>query len=147
VHCLADEIHLEEVFYQHIPFSILKSKLSRQHLAVILELFCFENSNMKNEVSGAYNEVLSKLGLSESDCAKFVRFMRQYMTASSFDDRIMDLIQLLGLENDQRIDKYVSAAVRFQKNWWFKNALFLGIRVGKINEKLTFRVSSMLKTV
>ena len=102
---------------------------------------------MTNEVSGAYNEILSKLGLSEPDCAKFARFMRQYMTASSFDDRITELIQLLGLENDQRIDKYVSAAERFQKNWWLKNALFLGIRVGKINEKLTFRVSSRLKTV
>ena len=60
VHCLADEIDLEEVFDQHFPFSILKSKLSRQHLAVILELFYFENSKTNQEVSGAYNEVLSK---------------------------------------------------------------------------------------
>src|SRR6185503_5322806 len=37
VHCLSDEIELGEVFFQHFPFSILKSKMSHQQLAVILE--------------------------------------------------------------------------------------------------------------
>ena len=147
VHCLSDEISLEEVFYQHFPFLILKSKLSYQHLAVIFELFCLENSKVKKQISGAYNEVLSKLGLSEPNCGKFARFIQQYMASSSFHAYIADWTQLLGLENDKRVDKYISAAERFQKNWLLKNVLFLSIRAGKINEKLVFRVSSMLKAM
>jgi hypothetical protein len=147
IHCLSDEIPLEEVFYQHFPFSILKGKLSWRHLAVILEFFYLENAKIKKEVSGSYNEVLNRLGLSESDCAKYTRFVRQYMASASFNASIADLTRLLGLENDKRIDKYVSTAEKFQKNWLLKNILVLGIQAGKIDEKLVFRVSSMLKTM
>lgn len=38
VHCLSDEIDLGQVFFRHFPFSILRSKMSRQRMAVILEL-------------------------------------------------------------------------------------------------------------
>jgi len=54
---------------------------------------------------------------------------------------------LLGLENDPRLDKYVSAAEKFQKNRVLKTALVLGIRAGKIDDELGLRVSSMLKTI
>jgi hypothetical protein len=66
VHSLSDEIELGPVFFQHFPFSVLKSKLSRQRIAVILELYYFEYEKVKKQLSGTHNEVLTRLGLSET---------------------------------------------------------------------------------
>ena len=144
VHCLSDEIDLGEVFFHHFPFSVMKSKLSRHKLAVMLELYYFENEKVNKAISGTYNEVLSVMGLSEPDCLRFSEFVGQYVRSTSFDARIHGLVQLLGLENDIRIERYISAAESFQRNELLKRAMFIGIRSGKVSEEIIFRVSSLL---
>jgi hypothetical protein len=67
VHCLSDEFPIEDVFFAHVPFSAIKGRLSRHHLAVILELFNFKHSRTNIQVSGVYNEVLHKIGLKEQE--------------------------------------------------------------------------------
>ena len=136
VHCLSDEIELGQVFFQHFPFSMFKSKMSRQQIAVILELFYFENERVNKHLSGTHNEVLSELGLSEAESTKFSQSISQYAISSSSQSRLSNLFQLLGLENDNRIDKYLTAAKSFQRNWLLKNALFIGIQTGKISEQI-----------
>jgi hypothetical protein len=143
VHCLSDEIDLGQVFFQHFPFSILKSKLSRQRIAVILELYYFENERVNKKLSGSHNAVLSELGLNETQSTKLSQSISQYAMSSSFESRITELARLLGLENDSRIDKYMTAAKQFQKNWFLRNGLFFGIRTGKISEQLVSRVTSL----
>jgi len=61
------------------------------------------------------------------------------------DGQIQGLVQLLGLENDSRIERYLSVAKSFQKHWLMKRVMFMDIRSGKIGEEITFRVSSLLK--
>jgi len=144
VHCILDDIDLGDIFFQHFPYSILKNKLSRQQIAVIFELYLFENVKVNPKISNIYNEVLSVMGLSEPDCDKFSKFIDQYIRSTTFDDRIQGLVQLLGLENDPRIERYISAAKGLKKHKLSKKAMFMGIRSGKISEEIAFRVSSLL---
>ena len=145
VHCLSDEIELGQVFFLHFPFSIFKNKMSRQQLAVILELFYFENEKVDKQISGTYNQVLGELGLSEEVCTKFSQSISRYAKSSSHESHLSDLFQLLGLENDSRIEKYKTAANKFQGNWLMKNALFLGIRIGRISEQIASMVASLYR--
>lgn len=147
VHCLSDEIDLGEIFFQHFPFSILRSRMSRQQIAAILELFYFENEKVNVQMSGIYNEVLTKLDLSETISTKFSRSINQYTTSSSPESRLSELLQLLSLENDSRIEKYMKAAKGFQKNQLLKNVLFVGIRAGKISDEIVSKVSLLLSAV
>jgi hypothetical protein len=143
VHCLTDEIKLGQVFFQHFPFFILKRKMSRRQIAVILELFYFENEKVNKPLSSLHNEVLNELGLDETVTTKFSRSISQYALSSLPESRLSDLFQLLGLENNSRIDKYMSVANSFQQNWLLKNALFFGIRTGRISEQLVSMVASL----
>src|SRR4030095_912264 len=135
VHCLSDEIELGPVFFQHFPYSVLKSKLSRQRIAVILELYYFEYEKVNKQLSATHNEFLTRLGLSETQSAKLSQSISQYAMSSSFESRITDLSRLLGLETDSRIDKYMAAAKQFQKYRFLRNSLFFGIKTGKISEQ------------
>ena len=145
VHCLCDEIELRRVFFQHFPFSILKSRMSHQQVAILLELYYFENERVNRTLSESHNEVLSQLGLSATQSTKLSKTISQYARSSSFESRITDLARLLGLENDRRIDKYMSAAKRFQNNRLLKNGLFFGIRRGKISAHIVSTVASLYR--
>ncbi len=147
VHCLTDEIDLKAVFYAHFPFSVLKRKLSYQHLAVILEFFYVENEKLTASLASPYNDVLAELGLSETDCARFAQFMDHYTALPTLDARIAELVQLLGLENDHRIEQYAEAARSFQERWLLKSTLFLGIHAAKINKILINQISTRLNRV
>jgi hypothetical protein len=69
------------------------------------------------------------------------------MDSSVSESRIVELTSLLGLENDQRIEKYVAAGKRFQQNWLLRFVLFYGIRAANINDALASWVSERLKEV
>jgi len=144
VHCLADQVDLSRIFYRRWPFSVLKNTLTHQHLAVLLELFYLETQPASRPLSGTHNEVLDELGLSQDISARFARFVKQY-ALSTPRSSLWDMAQMLGLEHDSRIDKYVSAAKRFQSSGLLKNALFLGIRAGKIETQIVSRVSALYR--
>jgi len=143
VHCLSDEITLRQVFLRHFPFSVLKSRLSYQQVAAILELFYFEHVKVSRNISGATNEFLQGLGLSETISTRFSQSIRQYAMSRSPKTTLPGLFQLLGLENDPRIIEYATAAQSFQKNWLLKNSLFLGIQTGKISEQIVSMAGSL----
>jgi hypothetical protein len=145
IHCLSDEVELGQIFFKHFPFSVLKSKLSRQRIAVILEIFYFEKENVIPTISSAHNEVLSNLGISRELSEKFSKSISRYATHSSPESRLSELFELLGLENDSRIEKYRNAAISFQKNWFLKNGLFFGIKTGKIGEQIVSSVVMLYK--
>ena len=145
IHCLSDEIELGQIFFKHFPFSALKSKMSRQKIAVILELFYFEKESITPTISSVHNEVLSNLGISKELSEKFSKSIARYIETSSPVSRLSDLFELLGLENDSRVEKYKSAALSFQKNWLMKNGLFFGIKTGKIDEQIVSAVATLYK--
>lgn len=147
VHCLCDEIELRTVFLHHFPFSLFEKEIYHQRVAVLLELFYFENEKLNIEVSGVHNEVLAELGLSESASRKFSQFINQYLIASSYEFRVSALFQLLGREHDRRIEKYLRASKSFDKNRLLRSILFLGLRTGKISEEIVSKVAFLWSTV
>jgi hypothetical protein len=144
VHCLTDYVDLARIFYRRLPFSVLKHTLTNRHLAVLLELFYRETQPASWPLSGTHNEVLDELGLSQAISARFARFAEQYARSTSRSS-LWDMTRMLGLEHDSRIEKYVSAGKRFQSSGLLKNALFLGIRAGKIDAQIVSRVSALYR--
>jgi hypothetical protein len=144
VHCLSDEVHMGEIFFRQFPFSVLKRKLSYQHIAVVLELFCFENEKVNISMSDTHNEVLAELGVNEAASAKLARSIGQYVMAGPAEARLAELFRLLGPKDNSHLEKYVKAAMGFQKNWLLKNVLFFGIRQGKIIDTIVSRVTALL---
>jgi hypothetical protein len=142
VHCLADQLDLGRVFFQHLPFSALKRTLTQRHLAVLLELYYLERQTVNPTLSGTHNEALSELGLSEAVAERFRQAMEQVaLPALRWDPLAM--ARAMGLEGDSRIEKYAAAGRRFQKSRLLKALLFLGIRVGKIDEQIVSRVAAL----
>jgi hypothetical protein len=144
VHCLSDQLHMREIFFPHIPFSLLRSRLSHQHLTIILELFYFENEKLNVSISGTHNEVLTELGLDESASAKLSHSLSQYMSSAPARSRLSELFRLLGPKDNSQIEKYMNAALGFQENWLLRNAMFFGIRRGKISETIVSNTISLL---
>lgn len=144
VHCLSDEIELRQIFFEQFPFSLFKNNMSRQQMGVILELYYFAKDRVSKELSCSHNEVLGELGVSESQVEKFSISIHQYIMASPAS-RFSGLAALLGLENDSRIEKYVAAADRFEKNQFLKHAFFFGIRTGKISERIVSEVEKLYR--
>ncbi|HMB24002.1 MAG: hypothetical protein ACM33V_08765 [Chloroflexota bacterium] len=142
VHCLSDEVHMGEIFFRQFPFSVLKRELSYQHIAVVLELFCFENEKVNISMSGTHNEVLTELGVNEVTSAKLASSIGQYVMAG--EARLAELFRLLGPKDSSHLEKYIKAATSFQKNWLLKNTLFFGIRQGKIVDTIVSRATALL---
>lgn len=142
VHCLSDELELEQIFFQHFPFFAFKDRMSRSKLAVILEFFYYENESINPDISVSHNEFLESLGITRTLSEKFSKSITQYSETSSSETRLLNSIKLMGLENDSRVEKYVAAARSFQKNQLLKNSMFFGIRTGKISEQIVSTVAS-----
>ncbi|HEX2997371.1 MAG TPA: hypothetical protein VHP14_21290 [Anaerolineales bacterium] len=142
VHCLSDEVHMGEIFFRQFPFSVLKRKLSYQHIAVVLELFCFENEKVNISMSDTHNEVLTELGVDEAASARLAHSIGQYVMAG--EAHLAELFRLLGPKDNSHLEKYIKAATSFQKNWLLKNALFFGIRQGKIIDAIVSRATALL---
>ena len=144
IHCLTDQIDLSRVFSRHLPFSVLKGKLSHQHLAVLLELYNLETQPASRPLSGTYNDVLCELGLSRSVTARYAQFAKQYAMPDG-SPNLMELLHMMGLEHDSRIEKYIAAGKSFQQSRLLKQALFLGIRAGRIDQRIASRVATLYR--
>jgi hypothetical protein len=136
VHCLVDEIDLDAIFFSSLPLSVLKGKLSQEQISIILELYYFENCAFAQDIAGNYNEVLRNLGLNETDCSRFYEFIDRYINSIPDKNQFDNLVQLMGLRNNQRIKGYLSAVERFQRNKVLKSLLFLGIRMGRVRNRI-----------
>jgi len=136
VHCLADELILQEIFFRRFPFFLLQGFLHWRHLTVLLEMYHFEQARMDRQVSGTYNEVLRRLGVSKAVSNAFAQSINQYAATSSPQTRFADFFKMMGMGNDSRIQKYKASAQSFQNNRPLKSLLFYGIRSGRISEQI-----------
>jgi len=145
VHCLADEVDLKVIFGRQLPFLLFKRQLYRSRLAIILEMYHFEQQGVDRQVSGRYNPVLAELGLSEAVCTKFAQSMNIYMKEPTPEGRFSTLFKMMGMVDEGKENSYKSAAERLQKNTLLKGAMFAGIRYGKICEKIVAEVEGMAR--
>ena len=136
VHCLTDELDLVRIFNRHFPFYLLKRRLTAQHYPVILELFYLEQKSLQGyTLSGRHNRMLEALGITAEQSRLYYQLVNEYLANPAFDAAIR-LIQNLGNISSQRIDRYLASARQFQANRALKGLLFLGIRAGKIHNRL-----------
>jgi len=136
VHCLTDEIHLKPLLFQRFPLSLLRKVFSQQRLAVLLELYFFDNENFQPPLSGKHNEFLSELGIEEAASAQFHQAVSRYVASPSYESRMTDMLPVLGLQGDSRIEKYLAAARSFQRHRLVRKVLFAVIKVSRLNEKI-----------
>jgi hypothetical protein len=147
VHCLTDELDLVSIFNRKFPFCLLKKRLTAQHYPVILELFYLEQKNVKGyTISGRHNSMMEALGINVEQSHVYYRLVNEYLEKPSFE-AAFELIKNLGNPNSQRIDRYLASARHFQANRVLKGLMFLGIRVGKIHNRLVEGVQSTLQGV
>jgi hypothetical protein len=136
VHCLTDELDLRGIFANKFPFYLFKKKLAAQHYPVILELFYIEQKNIKvYSIAGIHNSMLDALGITAEQSQTYCQLVSEYLAKPSFEATIL-LIQNLGNIDHQRIDRYLASAKHFQANRMMKGLMFLGIRMGKIHDRL-----------
>ena len=127
VHCLADEVHLG------------------RYMAVLLELYFLERHPISPKLAGTHNEFLAELGLSAPVSARFGEAAQAYVELTGEPDPLI-LARLVGMEGDPRLEAYAEAARWFQSRDLLKKALFLGIRAGRVGERIAARVAAKLKT-
>ena len=143
VHCLSDELNLPKIIQRKFPLSWQKNELSPRHCTIILEFFNIVRVKpVRKSLSGTHNVALSEMGISGEQAAKFAQEINQYITSPSFAS-LLTLYQNLGLASNGRIDKYRIAVQQFQRKWFQKNLIFIGLHVGKINKEIASSVKSV----
>ncbi len=147
VHCLADELDLPQIIQRKFPLNWQKNELSPQYCTTILEFFNIVRVKpVGKPLSGTYNVALREMGISGEQATKFAREINRYITAPSFT-ALLALYQNLGLANHGRIDNYRIAAQQFQRKWFQKNLIFIGLHAGRINQEITSWVKSAFPIV
>ncbi len=142
VHCLADQLEMPELMQRKFPLSWQKDKLSSWQCTVILELFnVLRTKPPEKSISEKYNVVLEHIGISEEQAIKFAKEMNLYLPSPSVIS-LLSMYQRIGLANNGRVEKYRTALQRFQKNWFRKNMILLGLHVRKIN----YEIASLVKS-
>lgn len=137
VHCLADEFDLVKNVQGIIPFPLIKKRLTPQHYPVILELYHIRHGKPQSiSLSATHNPILEELGITSEQTISFGSTVQAYITAPSFPAAIQ-LSQQLGLVQNNRVEKYLEAARRFQSNPFMMNMLFLGLSIARIDRKIT----------
>lgn len=144
VHCLVDEISLQEIIQTAFPISIIQNKLSRKQIAVLLELFYIKNSLCKPKIVGTYNQVMNDIGLHEETSIRFSELMDRYFTSESLDLKISILAELMREKNKQSVEQYISAAKHLQENVLLQNLLLFSIRLSRVNQKIESKLIASL---
>ena len=72
-------------------------------------------------------------------------FLQGYLVHCLTDEvKLKDLLGLMGLEKDSRLEKYIAVAEGFQKNQLLKKFFFSHFRRNQTNEKIVRIVRSLL---
>jgi len=136
VHCLADELDLTGIMGRKFPLNLRENQLSPPQCTLILELFNISRERpVRVTVSGSHNPILNELGVGAEHVAVFAQAIQQYLSLPSLSS-LVSLYQTLGLACDDRLEKYRLAGVQFQRNWFQRNLIYLGLQVGKINQDI-----------
>ncbi len=143
VHCLSDKLDLPTIMQRKFPLYWQNNELSSQHCTVILEFFNIVRvKTVRKSISGTKNIVLNEMGIDEEQAAKFAQEINQYISAPSFTS-ILTLYQNLSLASNGKIEKYRIAVQQFQRKWFQKSLIYIGLHFGKIDEEITSSVKSV----
>ena len=144
VHCLTDEVKLKDIVFRNFPLVLFKNKISYQQMMMIFEFYNLEEHKTAVQITGKHNEMLTDLGLREAHSLKYLLSVNSYLSADYSEPMLKDLLALMGLEKDSRLEKYMAAAESFQKNQLLKKFFFSHFRKNQTNEKIVRMVKSSL---
>jgi len=118
VHCLLDEIDLQEIVGKVFPLNILKSifqkELSQQQITVLVELYFIQTVHTPQSIAGDHDEILAELGIKSTHTEKFSSAMQSYFDSPCFETALTTF-RRLGMVDNSRIEKYISAASKLEK--------------------------------
>ena len=143
VHCLLDELDLSRIIGRKFPISVLRTKLSQQKIAVLVELYYQEFVRIDLDIQGTQNNFMFDLGIDQGHIETFASLLNQYLSDPSVKSMVA-VFQNLGFFEDSRIQKYIRAAESLDRNWLVKNLLFLSVKRARINQIATSHVLSSL---
>ena len=147
VHCLLDEIDLQDVVGKVFPLNIINlmfnGKISQPQLAVLVEVYYLQTFPTDRPISGGQNEILAEMGIQSTHVDKFRSAMQEYFRSPCFESAF-STFQHLGMVDDSRAAKYMSAARKMQKYTLLRNLLLLGVKNADLNRLAIKHVSSSL---
>ncbi len=131
LHCLIDEIDLQEVVGKTFPLNIInwmfKGKVAQSQLAMLVELYFLQTAPPGRSISGVHNEVLAELGITPAQVDIFLPAIQAYIHSPCFES-IFSTFQHIGMLNTSGAEKYLKAARQLQKNVLLRNLLMAAVK-------------------
>ncbi len=131
VHCLIDEIDLQEVVGKVFPLNVINwmftGKISQPQIAMLVELYYLQTAHPNRSISGSHNEVLAELGITPAQVEIFLPAMQEYFQSPCFET-VFSAFQRIGMVKNPRAEKYMKAARQLQKNALLRNLLMTAVK-------------------
>jgi len=119
VHCLLDRINTVQVIGGKFPLNLVsrirRKPFSSQQMAVIVELYYQKTAPQGVTLNGSHNAILDELGVSAEQSEVYASALGDYLAAPSFETAMI-VFPRLGVIEDSRVEKYVSAYRGIQNN-------------------------------
>ena len=149
VHCLIDEIDLQEVVGKLFPLNIINwlsnGKISQPQIAMLVELYYLQTAHPGvQSMSGIQNEMLAELGIEPAHIDNFLSAMQEYIQSPCFETGY-STFQRIGMINNSRVEKYKSAARQLQKNALIRNFLMVGVKHADLTRLAVAHVGSSIE--
>ena len=133
VHCLLDEIELTRVLGQRMPFRLAGRRLRLQHYAILVEFYFLQKARPLPPVSGRHNVVLDEMGITEKHTLAFAGAVRQYAAEPGLPAALA-ASKTLGLAGDQRVERYLQAALWLDRYRFLQKPMVWGVRAAHLEE-------------
>jgi len=137
VHCLIDRIDAVQVLSRKFPLNILqrvrRKPVSQQQAVVIVELYYHQAAPQGLSLTGGHNAILQELGIGADHTQNYAAAIAEYLAAPSLPNAITAFTRL-GIIEDTRIEKYVSAYRSIHNNRLLMWAMMTSARNARLEE-------------
>ena len=137
VHCLLDLIDTAHILGSQFPLNLLRGirrkPLSTQQAAVMIELYYHQDVPQGITLIGEHNAILETLGISAEQTQVYADALADYLAAPSFNTAASAFARL-GVIDDTRIEKYVSAYHGIQKNRLLMGVMMASAKNARLEE-------------
>lgn len=137
VHCMLDRIDTASILGRIFPLNLLRrirrKPLSSQQAAVIIELYYHRADPQGIPLTGEHNAILEALGISAEQTQVYADALAGYLAAPSFTTAASAFARL-GVIDDTRIEKYVSAYRGIQNNRLLMGMMMASAKNARLEE-------------
>lgn len=139
VHCLVDRIDAVQVLSRKFPLNLLqrvrRKPVSQQQAVVIVELYYHQAAPQGLSLTGGHNAILQALGIGADHTQTYAAAMADYLAAPSFKTAFTAFSRL-GLLEDTRVEKYMSAYRSIQNNRVLLWAMMTSVKNAQLEKRV-----------